>query len=143
MRAIIDGPIDPLVVRRAVDDPRFGAVLVFEGVARDDVEGAHLVHLAYEAYHELAEEVLNAIGDEAERRWPCRVAAVHRTGVVLVGEPSLVIAVGAPHRPECYEASRFALEQIKERLPVWKKEITDDGSAAWKANAPNREPRRG
>ncbi|MEZ4238841.1 MAG: molybdenum cofactor biosynthesis protein MoaE [Myxococcota bacterium] len=80
--------------------------------------------------------VLQAIGDEARARWPgVRVAAVHRTGVVAIGEPSVVIAVSAPHRGEAYDASRFAIEALKERLPVWKKEIYEDGSA-WKANAP-------
>ena len=62
---------------------------------------------------------------------------VHRTGEVGIGEPSVVIAVGAPHRAECYEASRYAIDALKARVPVWKKEIYEDGSA-WKANAPTR-----
>lgn len=128
--------IDVGAVRAAVDDPGFGAVLVFEGVARDSFEGRRVVRLEYEAYAEMAVPVLEAIGAEAAARWPgVRVAAVHRTGVVPIGEASVVIAVGAAHRAEAYEASRYAIEALKQRLPVWKKEIYEDGSA-WKANAP-------
>lgn len=136
MLAIVDGPIDVAAVRAAVADPSFGAVLVFEGVGRHDFEGRRVVELAYEAYAQMAEPVLASIADELQARWPgCRVAIVHRTGIVAIGEPSVVIAVGTPHRAECYEASRHALEALKARLPVWKKEIYEDGSA-WKANAP-------
>ena len=135
MIAVVSGPIDVGAVRRAVDDPAFGAILVFEGVARNDFGGREVVHLEYEAFAELAVPVMTAIAREAAERWPCRVAMVHRSGVVAVTEPSVVIAVGAPHRAECYEASRYAIEALKQRVPVWKKEIYADGSA-WKANAP-------
>jgi molybdopterin synthase catalytic subunit len=138
MRAIVDGPIDVAAVRRAVEDPGFGAVLVFEGVGRDSFEGKRVLRLEYEAYAELAVPVLAAIADEAEAQWPgVRVALVHRTGIVAIGEPSVVVAVGAPHRAAAYEASRFAIDALKARLPVWKKEIYEDGSA-WKANAADR-----
>ena len=136
MLAIVDGPIDVHAVRRAVDDPALGAVLVFEGVGRQDFDGRRVVHLSYEAYPEMAVPVMQAMASEMAERWPgCRVAMVHRTGMVAIGEPSVVIAVGTPHRAECYEASRYAIEQLKARLPVWKKEVYEDGSA-WKANAP-------
>lgn len=136
MLAIVDGPIDVAAVRRAVDQPEAGAVLVFEGVGRQDADGRRVVHLSYEAYPELAVPVLREIAAEIAGRWPgAKVAMVHRTGVVAIGEPSVVIAVSTPHRAECYEASRHAIEALKARLPVWKKEIYEDGSA-WKANAP-------
>ncbi len=141
MFAIVSEAIDVAAVRAAVSDPRFGAVLVFEGVGREDFAGPDGVrrrvrHLAYEAYAEMAVPVLAQIGEEMQARWPgCKVAIVHRTGVVAIGEPSVVIAVGTPHRAEVYEASRYAIEALKERVPVWKKEIYEDGSA-WKANAP-------
>lgn len=135
MLAIVDGPIEVALVRRAVDDPGFGAVLVFEGVARDTFEGRMVVRLEYEAYRELAEPVLHEIARECSERWPGTCTAiVHRTGVVAIGEPSIVIATGSPHRDACYAASRHAIEAVKARLPVWKKEIYGDGSA-WKANA--------
>ncbi len=136
MLRIVDGPIDVAAARAAVDDPGHGAVLVFEGVARDVFEGRRVVRLEYEAWAEMAEPVLAEIAADARASWPtARVAVVHRTGVVVVGEPSLVIAVGSPHRAEAFEACRFVLEAVKARLPVWKKEIYEDGSA-WKANAP-------
>ncbi|HHO50328.1 MAG TPA: molybdenum cofactor biosynthesis protein MoaE [Deltaproteobacteria bacterium] len=137
MLAIVDGPIDVGAVRAAASDPSFGAILVFEGVGRHDFEGRRVVQLAYEAYAEMAVPVLESIAAEATARWPgCRVAMVHRTGIVAIGEPSVVIAVGTPHRAECYEISRYALEALKARLPVWKKEVYEDGSA-WKANTPD------
>ena len=140
MLAIVDGPIDGAAVRRAVDAPGNGMVLVFEGVARDTFEGRRVVHLEYQAYRELAEPVLTELAREALARWPtARIAMVHRTGVVAIGEPSVVIAVGTPHRAEGYEVSRWCIEQLKARLPVWKKEIYEDGSA-WKANAPAPDP---
>ena len=136
MTGLTDGPIDVAAVRASVSDDGFGAILVFEGVGRNHFGGRPVTQLEYEAYPELAVPVLEAIAAEIAERWPgVRAALVHRTGVVAIGEPSVVIAVGAPHRAECYEASRHAIEALKERLPVWKKEIYADG-AAWKANAP-------
>lgn len=136
MFELTDGPIDIDAVRSAVTDPGCGAVLIFEGTARDRFEGRRVVRLEYEAWPALAIPVMNAIGDEITGRWPgARVAMVHRTGPVPIGEPTVVIAVATPHRAACYEASRYAIEQLKSRVPVWKKEIYEDGSA-WKANTP-------
>jgi len=135
MHQLTDGPIDVAQVRATVSHPGHGAILVFEGVARDNLAGPRVELLAYEAYAELAVPVMEAIAAEAEQSFGAAVSMVHRTGRVGIGEASLVIAVGTPHRPECYEASRYVLEQVKQRLPVWKKEITEDGSE-WKANAP-------
>ncbi|MCB9676761.1 MAG: molybdenum cofactor biosynthesis protein MoaE [Alphaproteobacteria bacterium] len=135
MIALVDGRIDVAGVRRAVDDSGFGAVLVFEGVGRDSFEGRAVVALEYEAYPEMAVPEMQRIADEAQARWGAKVAIVHRTGRVAIGEPSVVIAVGTPHRAACYEASRYAIDELKLRVPVWKKEIYADGSA-WKANAP-------
>ena len=133
---VVHRPIDVAAVRRAVDDPGFGAILVFEGVARNDFDGREVRELAYEAYAEMAVPILAEIGTEISETWPgTRTAIVHRTGRVPIGEPTVVIAVGTPHRAECYAASRYALEQLKARVPVWKKEIYADGSA-WKANTP-------
>ncbi len=132
---IVAGPIDTAAVRREVEDPGFGAILVFEGVARNEFQGRPVEALEYEAYPEMAIPVLEAIGAEVADRWPgARVSIVHRTGRLAIGATSLVIAVGAPHRPAAYEASRHVLEVLKQRLPVWKKEIYADGEA-WKPNA--------
>jgi len=129
------GPIDVSVVREAVSRPGAGAVLVFEGVTRDNFDGRPVLGLAYEAYAEMAVPQMEAIGGELRTRWPgARVAMIHRTGPVDIGEASVVIAVSAPHRVEAYEASRFAIDALKARVPVWKKEHYADGSV-WKANA--------
>jgi len=136
MYQLVADPIDVAAVRASVTDPRHGAVLVFEGVARDD---GGLIELSYEAYAELAVPVMQRIGADAATRFGAAVSIVHRTGSVALCEPSLVVAVATPHRAECYEASRWVLEEIKAHLPVWKKEITEDGSE-WKANAAGREP---
>ncbi len=138
MFALTTGPIDVAAVRAAVSDPGFGAVLVFEGVARDHYHGRKVLELSYEAYEDMAVPELRRIGEEIARRWDgAKCAIVHRIGPVPVGEPSVVIATGTRHRAACYEANRFAIEALKERVPIWKKEIYADGSA-WKANQPSR-----
>lgn len=136
MRAVADGPIDVAAVRAAVSDPGLGAIVVFEGVGRDHFEGRPVRALEYEAFPELAGPALERLADGVVRAFPgVKVAAVHRVGRVAIGEPSLVIAVGSAHRAAAFDACRALLESIKAELPVWKKEIYDDGSA-WKANAP-------
>ena len=135
MLEITRRPIDARAVEAAVTWPGAGAVLTFLGIARDHFEGRPVVALEYEAYPELAVPVLEEIAAELRRRWPgARVAIVHRTGRLGISEPSVVISVATPHRAACYEASRFAIDTLKARLPVWKKEVYADGSA-WKANA--------
>lgn len=135
MLAMTETAIDVAAVRAAVDHPSCGAVLLFEGTARDHFEGKRVVQLEYEAYTPMALSELQQIATEVSERWPeARLAIVHRTGTVAIGEPSVVIAVGAPHRGEAYAASRYAIDTLKARLPVWKKEIYEDGSA-WKANS--------
>ena len=133
MIALVDRTIDVDAVRRSVDNPGFGAVLVFEGVGRNHFEGRPVQALEYEAYAEMAVPAMQEIASEAAREWEVEVAIVHRTGRVAIGEPSVVIAVGSPHRAACYEASRYTIDTLKRRVPIWKKEIYADGSA-WKAN---------
>ena len=135
MFVVQDTPLDREVFRQSVSNPGFGAILIFEGVARDHFDGRPVTRLEYEAYGEMARAEMQKIAEEATAKWPqVRISIGHRTGVVAIEETSLIIAVGAPHRPESYEASRFVLETIKERLPVWKKEVYADGED-WKANA--------
>ena len=127
-------PLDVADFRAQVEAAGHGALLVFEGVVRNHFEQRPVVGLEYEAYSELVDPVMDEIHAEAQQRWPEVVVVVaHRIGALAVGETSLVIAVGSPHRPAAYETSRFVLEAIKARLPVWKKEIYADGSA-WKPN---------
>ena len=127
-------PLNVPQLREQVESPSHGALLVFEGVVRDNFEQRKVVGLEYEAYPELVDPVMDEIHAEALQRWPgVAIVVAHRTGALAVGETSLVIAVGSAHRPAAYETSRFVLEAIKARLPVWKKEIYADGSA-WKPN---------
>ena len=134
MIALTSEPIDTAALRAAVSDPAFGAIVLFEGVTRDHFEGRRVVHLEYEAYEPLAVHVLQTIRTEIASQWPgVRFAIVHRIGVVPLGEASVVIGIGSPHRAAGYEANRYAIEQLKARVPIWKKEVYEDGSS-WKAN---------
>ena len=136
MVELVHGPIDAEALARAVAWEGAGAVLVFSGVGRSElVEGRRVLSLFYEAYEEMALPVLHEIEDEVKALFPgARVAIVHRLGEVAIGEASVVIAVSAPHRDECYRASRHAIDELKRRVPIWKKEIFAEGGA-WKANA--------
>jgi len=128
MFRIVSHPIDPRAVEAAVAYPGAGALCVFHGVVRDHSRGRRVTHLEYEAYPPMAEKVLTQIGEEIAGRWPgARVAIVHRTGRLEVGETSVVIAVSSPHRAEAFEACRYAIEALKTRVPIWKKEFAEDG----------------
>lgn len=109
-----------------------GAVLCFVGTVRDHFGGRPVTGVQYEAYQEMAEKELSRIAHEACRRWPeLRTAIYHRTGYLPVGERSLIIAVSSPHREAAYAASRFLIEEIKIRTPIWKKEHFADGKEEW------------
>lgn len=130
MFRVTDGPIDERVVAEAVRTDADGAVVVFSGVARRYSRGREVVHLEYEAYPEMAEQVMEQIGREIVGRWPeARAAIVHRTGVLRIGEASVVIGVASPHRAEAFAAAQYAIDRLKEIVPIWKKEVWDDGSA--------------
>jgi molybdopterin synthase catalytic subunit len=108
-----------------------GGIVTFTGAVRRHGQQPNVVRLEYEAYAPMAEEVLAAIAAELEAEWPgTRVAIHHRTGVLAVGEIAVVIAVSAPHRAEAFDACRAAIERLKQRAPIWKKEIGEDG-AVW------------
>jgi molybdopterin synthase catalytic subunit len=125
-------PIDVAALEMAVADPRRGALVTFVGRARITADdGREVLELEYEAYDEMALETLDEIAGEAEARWPVAVAVVHRTGRVPIGDAAVAIVAAAPHRAEAYEANRFVIEAIKERLPIWKRERFGDGSE-WK-----------
>lgn len=117
---------------RWVIRPHCGAVVTFTGTARDHAEGRPDVHhLEYEAYEEHALARLEAVAAEARRRWPVigRVALLHRVGVVDIGAPAVVVAVSAPHRGEAFEAARFAIDELKRTVPIWKRESWAGGSS--------------
>ncbi len=115
---------------RDVADPRAGAIVLFLGVVRDNARGRRVKHLTYEAYEALARRECEKIAAVMHERWPVtRVAIVHRTGRLEIGEASVVIAVSAPHRAAALDAGRFAIDTLKQTVPIWKKEVWEGGEA--------------
>ena len=130
--AVVSDPIVPAEVLESVGADEDGAVLLFMGVVRDHAEGRAVTGMRYDAYAEMAESVLAEIaGEAASRLGNDRIAVVHRTGELEIGEVSVAIAVSSPHRAESYDASRYVIEEIKKRLPIWKKEHYTDGEDQW------------
>jgi molybdopterin synthase catalytic subunit len=110
---------------------RDGALCLFAGVVRDENAGRRVTHLEYEAYEEMALEVLARIEAEARQRWPVSdVRIVHRLGRLEIGEASVAVAVASPHRAEAFAACRFAIDTLKHEAPIWKKEFFE-GGASW------------
>jgi len=112
-----------------VQSPERGGTCVFLGTVRNDGD---VTGIDYSAYEPMAFEVIAQILSEAHERWPgSRVILQHRLGVIPVGEASIAIAAAAPHRDEAFTACRYVIEEVKQRLPIWKKELRGDGSASW------------
>jgi molybdopterin synthase catalytic subunit len=129
MARLTRDPIDPGALTAAA--PADGAVCLFLGVVRDHNHGRAVWELEYEAYEEMALLELAAVEAEARKRWPVTdVRIVHRLGRLAVGEVSVAVAVTSPHRAEAFEACRFAIDSLKLRAPIWKKEFSPDG-AVW------------
>ena len=95
---------------------------------RRSSRGREVAYLEYNAYIPMAEKQLLRIADEAETRWHCQVIIHHRLGRIELGEASVVVAVGSPHRAEAFEACRWCIDTLKERVPIWKREVCPDGS---------------
>jgi molybdopterin synthase catalytic subunit len=128
MFRVTNQPIDLNELVRYVTDPEAGAVAIFIGTTRNNNEGRKVIALDYEAYPEMAEKELARIGADANKQWPvCRIAIVHRLGPVQIGEASVMIAVSSAHRDAAFAASRFAIEEIKKTVPIWKKEVFEGG----------------
>jgi molybdopterin synthase catalytic subunit len=106
-----------------------GSDLIFIGKVRDISRGKKVTHIDYEIYNEMAVKELNKIADEASANHEInRIAIIHRFGRVTLGETSIMILVSSPHRDSSYQASRYIIDEIKKRVPIWKKEFYDDGS---------------
>ncbi len=130
--SLTDEPIDVAALEALVTAPDRGALVTFVGRARDTADdGRGVLELEYEVFPEMAQSVLQDVAAEVEARWPVSVAVAHRTGLVPIGEAAVAIVTAAPHRAEAYEANRYVIEAIKERLPIWKRERFADGSE-WK-----------
>ncbi len=129
-------PLSADEVLSRLADPAIGALSTFVGVVRGDTDGRQVLYLEYEAYPQMAEEMLSQIGAEVRQRWPTihEVAIVHRVGRLDVGETSVVIAISAAHRKETFDALHYAIDRLKEIVPIWKKEVWADG-AEWRSEA--------
>lgn len=132
MFALTHDPIDHTAVADAVRRDGCGAVVLFLGTVRDLSGDQVTVFLDYEAYPPMAEKKLAEIEAEVRRRWPVgEIAMVHRLGRMGVGEVSVAVAVSTPHRADAFDACRYAIDTLKELVPIWKKENAPDGRSEW------------
>ena len=106
---------------------RHGAVVVFNGITRDHTDGRKVLFLEYEAYLPMAKAKLNDVAEEMCDKWDVSVVIAHRIGRVDIGESSLIVTVGSPHRASAYQASQYSVDRIKQIVPIWKKEHFDGG----------------
>ncbi|ELU01559.1 hypothetical protein CAPTEDRAFT_175568 [Capitella teleta] len=129
-------PLDVNEVTRHVTSASCGAISLFIGTTRDNFEGQQVVRLEYEAYDSMAEKEMQKICHEMRDKWPQlqNIAIVHRLGLVPVTEASIIVAASSPHRKDSLEAIHWAIDALKASVPIWKKEIYEEGSSAWKEN---------
>jgi molybdopterin synthase catalytic subunit len=128
MFKIVDERINIQELINAVLSPECGAISIFIGTVRNNTQGKEVIALEYEAYEEMAEKIMNQIIDEIMSKWKIKKVAVqHRKGKLEVGEISIAIAVSAPHREDAIHACKYAIDRLKQIVPIWKKEIFHDG----------------
>jgi MoaE-MoaD fusion protein len=127
--AVVDRPLRLDEVVEAVSAAGLGGLVTFTGLVRDASHGRRVERLEYEAYLAMAERALARIADEVGTRHGCRVAIVHRIGVLAPGDAAVVIACAAPHRGPAFRACEEALERLKHEVPIWKREVFTDGEA--------------
>jgi molybdopterin synthase catalytic subunit len=139
MFKIVDEPIDATRLGELVRTEADGAVCIFLGVARKFSRGREGIHLEDEAYPEMAEKKMAEIGEEIRAKFGVeRVAILHRTGVLKIGEASVGIAIATPHRGESFAACQYAIDRLKQVVPIWKKEVWSNGEQwiGWDGNVP-------
>ena len=125
---VVSEPVDVNAVIARVASSKAGAIVTFQGVVRDNSLGRKVRYLEYEAYPPMAIAEMERIEEEARRRWTVeKIAITHRLGRLEIGEASVVIAVSSPHRREAIEACHFAIDRLKQTVPVWKKEYWEGG----------------
>jgi molybdopterin synthase catalytic subunit len=132
LASLVRAPIDPIAMVRAVSSPANGAVLLFLGSVRQVNDGRSVTGIDYSAYEAMAQRELEAIVAEASARFDgADVAVQHRLGELAVEDVSVAIAVGHAHRGAAYDVSRFVIEELKRRVPIWKREHYVDGTREW------------
>ena len=120
--------LDPEAITATVRKEANGGVVTFLGTTRNDNAGRRVLYLEYEAYEGMAEKMLNSIAEEIRQRWGITdVSIAHRFGRLEIGEISLVVAVASPHRQEAFQACLYTVDRIKQDVPIWKKEVFEDG----------------
>jgi molybdopterin synthase catalytic subunit len=126
----------PLSVDRAynlADDSRNGAIVVMSGMVRDNTDGRSVEYLEYQAYEPMVERVFTDISRSIRETWPevTKIVIHHRTGKLKIGEISVLVAIGCPHRGEAFAAAQYAIDTLKHTAPIWKKEYWVDGESSW------------
>jgi len=133
---LTDQTLELTAVVDSVAQPGQGGLNVFIGNVRDQTKGKAVVRLEYEAYEPMAISEMQKIADRVKQKWPlAQIAIHHRVGVLQIGESAVIIAVSTPHRDQAFAACQFAIDTLKETVPIWKKEFFEDG-AVWVAAHP-------
>jgi len=128
-RWVTEAPLSMDALIAEVMGPEMGGLVTFTGIVREHSKGQAIDHLEYEAYGEMAERELRKIGKQVEERWPMvRYAVAHRIGRLAIGDPAVMIAAAAPHRPPAFEACRYIIDTLKQTVPIWKKEFATSGA---------------
>lgn len=123
-------PLDPAACLAAVSSEQSGGINLFVGTVRDNTQGRRVLRLEFETFEPMALKEMRKIAEKAAQKWPVHAMAIHhRTGALAPGEIAVVIAVSAAHRAAAFEACRYAIDTLKETVPIWKKEIFEDGEA--------------
>ena len=131
--AITIAPLSMAEAYSLADDPANGAVVVMSGTVRNQTEGKAVEYLEYQAYQPMAIAIFNSIAAEIRQQWQDanRIVIHHRVGKLEIGEISVIVAVGCPHRGEAFAACRYAIDTLKHNAPIWKKEWFEDGASTW------------
>jgi len=132
MFRIVESEISLQDVIAAVDTPEAGAIVTFQGVVRNNSQGRVVSYLEFEGYKPMAERKMQEIAADIYTKWGIdKVAIIHRIGHLDIGEVIVAIAVASPHRSEAFEACQYAIDTLKEIVPIWKREVWEDGTEEW------------
>jgi len=126
-------PLDLTTLYQQAEDGRNGAIVLMSGVVRQETGGRSVLALEYQAYEPMAITIFKTIAQEIRQQWPAvnRIVIHHRTGKLQIGEISVLVAIGCPHRAEAFAACQYAIDTLKHQAPIWKKEYWADGASTW------------